>query len=187
MLLNTYESQSLLTNVSVKGATSEADTEAFRGDLVIIEGDIADDAGRRLPPVAVVKQSTMLIKGDKQIMQVGCLIDLAHAPDFFAKYKDDLTADTKVMFYVENITKPLVVEFEGIKTILVPHEEGAIWNTLMEDLRLDKSDFKGQSAEDKLLTMLEGLNDYTPEGETVSFEEAQAFISTVKREHRGPV
>ncbi|MCF0017218.1 hypothetical protein LZ639_17975 [Pseudomonas stutzeri] len=49
MLLKTYETQNLLCNVSVNGATTTPDTYAFRGDLVLEEGEIADASGRRPP------------------------------------------------------------------------------------------------------------------------------------------
>jgi hypothetical protein len=187
MLLKSYEDQSLLCNLSVKGATTEAGVEAFRGDLVVIEGDIADDAGRRLPPKAVLKQAGLLFKNDKLSMVSGGLEQLAHIPSFFERYKGDLAGDVQVIFYVSNLSKPVYTELDGVKMILQPHEEGAIWNTMMDDLKLDKEDFKGQSAEDKVITMAQGLADYKPKYETVAFADALSFVSTVQREHRGPV
>lgn len=187
MLLNTYESKALLCNVSVKGATTQAGVAAFRGDLVLIEGEIADDAGRRLPPIAVVKQATVLVKDDKIAMISGILVDLAHLPSFFEMYSADLAPGVNVLFYVENLTKPVVTELNGVAAILLPHDEGAAWNTLMDDLRMDKDDFKGQSAEDKVITMANGLADYKAKGESLPYEQALAYISTQRREHRGPV
>ena len=73
MLLKTYEEKNLLCNMSVNGATSQTDTYGYRGDLVLAEGEIADDAGRRLPPTAVVKQATVLVKGDKISMISGII------------------------------------------------------------------------------------------------------------------
>ena len=35
--------------------------------------------------------------------------------------------------------------------------------------------------------MAEGLADYKPKLDSLSFEQCLAFVSTVKREHRGPV
>ncbi|ACO76401.1 hypothetical protein AvCA_01360 [Azotobacter vinelandii CA] len=187
MLLKSYEDQSLLCNLSVKGPTTQAGIEAFRGDLVIVEGDIADDAGRRLPPKAVLKQAALLFKNDKLIMVSGGLVQLADLQAFFEKYKGDLASDANLIFYVENLTKPLISEYEGFKVTLQAHEEGAVWNVMMEDLRLDKEDFKGQSPEDKVITMAEGLADFKPKYDTVSFADAQTFTADIKREHRGPV
>jgi len=52
-LLKKYEQQSLLCNVSICAATTQAGVDAFRGDLVLEEGDIADASGRRMPPRSV--------------------------------------------------------------------------------------------------------------------------------------
>ncbi|MNF32828.1 hypothetical protein SAMN05216201_11845 [Pseudomonas linyingensis] len=187
MLLKTYEAQNLLCNLSVLGATSRTDTYAFRGDLVVTEGDIADDAGRRLPPTAVVKQAVVLAVGDKLTMVAGGLVHLADLPLFIERYRGDLAAEVSVLFYVEDLTKALITELDGVKMILLPHEEGAIWNTLMGDLRLDKEDFKGQSAEDKVITQYEALKTFKPKLETIAFETALTFVSKIQREHRGPV
>ncbi len=169
MLLNTYESQSLLCNTSVKGATTEANVYAYRGDLVLVEGEIADDAGRRLPPTAVVKQASILVKDDKITMCTGIISDMLKVPEFTNRYKKDLA------------------DGAGTSIILMPHEEGAAWQTLMDDLRLDKEDFKGQSAEDKVITMAEALADFKPNYDKMSFAAATEFVSAVTRAHRGPV
>lgn len=188
MLLKTYEQKSLLCNLSVNGATSQADTYGYRGDLVLAEGEIADDAGRRLPPTAVVKQATMLVKGDRIAMISGIIAELAQLPLFIERYRHDLAADLHALFYVEDLSKPLATDLDGVGMILLPHPDGgAAWNTLMDDLRLDKDDFKGQSAEDKVITMAEGLAAYKPKLDSLSFEQCLAFVSKVKREHRGPV
>lgn len=188
MLLKTYEEKNLLCNLSVNGATSQADTYAYRGDLVLAEGEIADDAGRRLPPTAVVKQATVLVRGDKLAMVSGIVAHLAEVPLFVERYRHDLAADIHVLFYVEDLSKPLATDLDGVGIFLLPHlDGGAAWQTLMDDLRLDKDDFKGQSAEDKVITMAAGLADYKPKLDSLSFEQCLAFVSTVKREHRGPV
>ncbi|MCC6076262.1 hypothetical protein ACFPTX_15155 [Pseudomonas sp. GCM10022188] len=188
MLLKTYEEKNLLCNLSVNGATTQADTYGYRGDLVLAEGEIADDAGRRLPPTAVVKQATVLVKGDKLSMVSGIINQLAEVPLFVERYRHDLAADIHVLFYVEDLTKAVTTDLDGVGMILLPHPDGgAAWQTLMDDLRLDKDDFKGQSAEDKVITMAEGLADYKPKLPSLGFNECLAFVSKVQREHRGPV
>ena len=59
--------------------------------------------------------------------------------------------------------------------------------TLAEDLRLDKEDFKGQSAEDKVLTVYAALRDYRPKLETLSYEAALGCTVAHRREARGPI
>ncbi|PMR73781.1 hypothetical protein [Billgrantia endophytica] len=188
MLLKTYQEQELLCNVSVNGATTQADTYAFRGDLVLKEGDIADSSGRRHPPKAVVKQAILLVKDGKLTTAAGALTDLALLPLFIERYRGDLADEVSVLFYVENLDKALKVDLDGVSATLLPHQDGgAVWNTLMDDLRLDKEDFKGQSAEDKVITIQQALLDYRPKLDSHSYEEALGFTVVLRREARGPV
>jgi hypothetical protein len=146
-LLKTYEQQALLCNISISAPTTKPGLDAFRGDLVLEEGDIADASGRRMPPRSVVKQAILLIDHDKISFLAGTLIDLALLPLFAERYRKDVAGAIRVVFYVENLGQALITECDGITYILIPHTDGgAVWNTLMEDLRLDKDDFKGQSA-----------------------------------------
>ncbi|TBU98814.1 hypothetical protein [Stutzerimonas kirkiae] len=188
MLLNTYEARNLLCNLSFNGATSQADTHAFRGDLVLEEGDIADDSGRRMPPKSVVKQAVLLASGDKLLMAAGILVELNLLPLFIQHYRGDLAPGIRVLFYVENLGKALRVDLDGVDIILLPHPDGgAVWNTLMDDLRLDKDDFKGQSAEDKVITVYQTLLDFQPKLDSPSYEEALGHTIAPRRAARGPV
>lgn len=63
----------------------------------------------------------------------------------------------------------------------------AVWKMLMDDLRLEKSDFKGQSAEDKVITMFEVLDDFKPSFEKLDCNDALGLTVEVKKEARGPV
>lgn len=187
MLLKDYEQKALLCNVSVNGACTKPDTFAFRGDLVLEEGDIADAEGRRKPPKSVLKQAVLLVDRDKMSFVAGTLAELELLPFFAERYRPDFAGGMKVLFYVENLGKPLLVEYDGVGYILIPHEDGAVWNTLMDDLRLDKDDFKGQSAEDKLITMAAAVHDFKPKYASASYEQALELTVEVKREARGPV
>jgi hypothetical protein len=188
MLLKTYEERSLLCNLSVLGATTQPDIHAFRGDLVLEEGDIADSAGRRMPPKSVIKQATVLTRNDKLWMVAGALVDLATVPLFIENYRYDMATDIQVLFYVENLGKGLKSELDGVSILLLPHPDGgAVWNTLMDDLKLDKEDFKGFNAEDKLLVIQRALADFKPEVETLDFTQALGHVVELRREARGPV
>jgi hypothetical protein len=188
MLLKTYQERSLLCNQSVLGSTTQAAIEAFRGDLVLEEGDIADAAGRRLPPKSVLKQATLLVRNDKVWMAAGALVDLATLPLFLDMYGADLDPDIQVLFYVENLGKGLRLTLDEVNILLLPHTDGgAVWNTLMDDLKLDKEDFKGLSAEDKLLVIQEALTDFKPKVEHLDFQQALDHVVESRRELRGPI
>ncbi len=187
MPLNSYTENALLCNVSVNGETSTPGTFAFRGDMVIEEGDIADAQGRRNPPKSVLKQAVVLASTDKLSAVVGAVSDIGYLPDFVKKYGPDFGPEIKTVFYVNNISKPMICAIEDCKCILIPYEDGAVWTMLMEDVHLEKSDFKGQSAADKVVTIIEGLDDFTPKYEEKPYNDALSFTIEVRKEARGPV
>lgn len=191
MLIDRYEQDQLLFNANLKGNTTQAGIEAYRGDLVLEEGEIADAMGRRKPPHSVVKQVALLASTGKLTFVSGFLEKIEGLPLFADKYAKDMAADATVALFVENIAKPMLVEYQGIAYTLLPMLEGenTVWNELMEMLGLEKGDFKGQSAEDKVITMYESFKkDYTSKAPKLSIDEAIAQAVEVKKEARvGPV
>jgi len=190
MLLNRYDETALLTNTNVKEKTTTPNLDAYRGDLVLEEGEIADAQGRRLPPISFIKQVALLAGVDKLTFISGFLEKLDYLPLFYAKYGTDIAEDLAAVFYVENIPKPIKVTYNGIKHVLLPmiEGEGTVWNELNEELALEKTDFKGQSAGDKVITVCTTYKtDYKPKYPEVSWEEAIGQVIEVKKELRGAV
>ncbi len=190
MLLNRYDENALLTNANIKDKTTTPNLDAFRGDLVLEEGEIADSLGRRLPPLSFIKQVAMLAGVDKITFISGFLEKLEYLPLFYEKYGSDVAEELAVVFYVENIPKPIQVKYHGIHHVLLPmiEGEGTVWNALNEELALEKTDFKGQSAADKVITVYKTVKtDYKPKYPEVSWEEAVGQVIEVKKELRGAV
>ena len=190
MLLNRYDESALLTNANIKEKTTTPNLDAFRGDLVLEEGEIADSLGRRLPPVSFIKQVALLAGVDKIIFISGFLEKLEYLPLFYEKYGTDVADDLVAVFYMENIPKSIQTEYRGIHHVLLPmiEGEGTVWNELNEELALEKTDFKGQSAADKVITVYNTVKtDYHPKYPAVTFDEALAQIIEVKKELRGAV
>ncbi len=190
MLLNRYDENALLTNVNIKEKTTTPNLDAYRGDLVLEEGEIADSLGRRKPPLSVIKQVALLAGTDKITFISGFLEKLESLPLFYEKYAADIADDLAAVFYVENISKPIQTKFHGIHHVLMPMIEGdgTVWNELNEELALEKTDFKGQSAGDKVITVYQAvMTDYHPKYPEVSFEDALGLVVEVKKELRGAV
>ena len=188
MLLDKYEQSGLLFNKNFKEKTSNDGMFAYRGELVLIEGEIADDKGHTKPPVAVMRHAVLLEKDGKITFTVGFLDDLNQLNSFFEKYKADFADDMQALFFVINITKPMQINVDGSRIILVPLTEGVAWNELIEELAMEKSDFKGQSAGDKIVTAWsEFKDDYKPKYDTETFDDAFSFTADIKREARGAV
>lgn len=186
MLLDNYEKDQLLYNSNFKEGAG-AGWYAYRGDLVVVEGEIADAQGRRKPPVVGLIGAVVLTEADKIKLLAGSLDDLADLDTLLAKYQADFAPDVKVLLYVVNIAKPMVATLDGLSMVLIPMTDGMVWNELADELALEKSDFKGQGAGEKVRTVYGACKDYKPKYETVTLAEAMARKTGAKRESRGPV
>lgn len=184
MLLDTYEKNGLLLNMNFKEPAATGLT-GYRGELVLKQGEVADDAGRRLPPEAVLKAVVMLAGADKLALVAGLLDDAAKLPLFFALYGQDVAADTKLIFFVANLPKPAQVNLGEFGCELIPLPEGMVWNELVDMLYLEKGDFKGQSSGEKIHTVYQAFAGYQAKSPLMSWEEVLAGRIEHKRETRG--
>jgi len=187
MLLNQYEQDALLFNSNFSEDASEAGMMAYRGELVIIEGEIADAQGRRKPPLAVMRHAVLLTKGDSLAMLVGCLDRLALLEPLLAKYGRDLAPDARVLIYVVDITQPMQVEAQGMNIVLIPLTNGVAWNEMLDELVLEKGDLKGQSAADKVVTAWKAFDGYRPKFPKLVMAEAMNHTADIKREAFGAI
>ncbi len=187
MLLDSYEKNGLLYNVNFKEAASAGGLAAYRGDLVVVEGEIADAQGRRKPPVAGLIGGVVLTDADKIKLLAGSLDDLAQIKPLLEKYRADFAPGMRAVLYVVNIAKPVKVEIDGAEIVLIPMTDGMVWNELVDELALEKSDFKGQSSADKVVTVYEAFKGYKPKYEAVALDAALAMATDAKRESRGAV
>ncbi len=191
MLLEKYDSQGLLWITTLVGKTTKPGLSAFRGDLVLIEGALREGSTNirdRKTPEMVINQSAVLADSDKILFINGLFFKLEHIPIFVEKYQAALSPETVTLFYVENIASPLQINYEGINFRLLPYKEGMVWNETLEALYIEKSDLKGQTAEDKVITMFEAAKGFKIKSAPVSFEEALSQTIEVKKDASvGPV
>lgn len=185
MALSKYEEQGLLFNTNYLDKTD--DVAGYRGELVLIEGEVADDKGRKKPPAALMRHAILLDKDDKLVFVVGIIDKLELINTFIEKYKDDFAEDIKVLLYVVNLTKPMQVEMSGINFVLIPLTEGVAWNELIDELCLEKSDFKGQSPAEKIVTAYDEFKNYKPNYESADFDFALNNTADIKWETHGAV
>ncbi|MGE5490830.1 MAG: hypothetical protein ACM31P_06065 [Actinomycetota bacterium] len=185
MLFDRYEQDGLLFNTNFK--ESAGSLAAYRGELVLIPGEVADAQGRRKPPHALLKQAVALAEGESIKFLTGSLDELQHLGELAARYKGNLKSDTQAILFVVNIPKPLIIAIEGVNVIAIPLVEGIPWNELMETAGLEKGDFKGQSSAEKVVTLFKALDDFKPNYPSVSYAEALATTNNAKRDVRGAV
>ncbi len=183
MLLESYQEKGLLTVTLVKGETSKKGVYAYRGDLVLKEGALREGSDTdRKPPEALFIHSALIIADDKIKFINGLLPTLDLLPVFVEKYKNDIATDAVALIYVENINKPLQIELAGVMYKLLPYKEGLVWNEILEELYIEKSELKGQSAEDKVAIAYAAAKDYKSKGAVVSYQQAQEFTFVVVKE-----
>lgn len=186
MLLEKYKDAGLLFNSNFLEATSSGDMSGYRGELVLIEGEIADAKGHSKPPVEIMRGAVLL--ADEKIKLIAGAIDqLSLLPTLVEKYKDDFAPDMKALIYIVNLADPAQVEIEGINFVLIPLVQGVPWNEILDEFALEKSDFKGQSAADKIVTLLDEFKSYKPKYPEVSLEDVLAAATDTVREGWGAV
>jgi hypothetical protein len=185
MLFDAYEKKGLLFNMNFKEA--EGNFASYRGDLVLELGEVGDAHGHLKPPVFTIKNTIVLAENDKIKLYVGSLDELSLLPKVLAYYKADFAADARLIMFVVNINKPLVIELDGLSIAAIGMQEGLIWNELIDIAALDKGDFKGQSPTQKIVTVYKALSDYKPKGDKVPFTDALTRTVELKRAGRGPV
>lgn len=186
MLLDTFETQGLLYNSNFKESAGPG-LQGYRGDLVLIEGEVADAMGRRKPPVTTMVGAVLVADETHMKFMSGSLDEIAHLPVLVEKYGAQFTPGMSALLYVVNIDKPMVVELAGVRFVLLPLADGLAWNELMDELRLEKSDFKGQSSGQKVNTVYQACKDYQPKYPETSLEQALAAANGAKRAIHGAV
>jgi hypothetical protein len=153
MPLDKYKESGLLFNVNFLDKTSEAGVLGYRGELVLIEGEIGDAKGHAKPPIDVMRGVVMLAN-DKIKLLIGALDKLQSLPTLMEKYGA---------------------------------VNGVPWNEIIDELAMEKSDFKGQSSADKILTVYKELQSYNPKSPSITLEEALAATTDKVREVAGAV
>lgn len=187
MPLERFKAEGLLFNSNFLDTTSEAGVAAYRGELVLVEGGIGDAKGHAKPPVEVMRGAVLLADADKLKLLVGAVDEVASLNTLVEKYAADFAPDMQAVLYAVNLKAPVQVEVAGVTFVLIPLVQGVPWNEVIDELALEKSDFKGQSAADKVLTLSKELQGYKPKYPLVSLDEALANTTEAKREAWGAV
>ena len=184
MLLEKYNSLGLLWITTLVGKTTTPGLSAFRGDLIIVEGALHDGSTGvhdRKPPELVINQAAVLADAEKILFVNGLFYKLEHIPIFVEKYKEALSSETVTLFYVENIASPLQFDYEGITFKLLPYKDGMVWNETLEALYIEKADLKGQSGEDKVITIYKEAKNFKIKTPPSSYEEGLTKTIEVKK------
>lgn len=187
MSIARYEAENLFFNANFKEATSDGSGLAYRGELILKEGEIADAQGRRKPPSDVMKQAICFDVGGAVKLFAGSLDELQQLPLLAEKFGKDMGPDTLAIVFVVNLTRPMKVLLEGASYIAIPLTEGVTWNELSDIAALDKGDFKGLSAADKVQTLYQALQSHRFTFPDTQYADALSNTNHAKRNSWGAV
>lgn len=179
--------QPLFFNENFCEPATESGWQSYRGEFILEEGEIADDQGRRKPPKAVLKQVALLTGPDTVKLLVGSLDELQEFPLLADKLGDAFDADTQVVLYTVNIDDAFQSTVNGARVVFIPLVQGMVWNELIDEVALEKSDFKGQSAADKLVTLYEATKGNKFKVAEASVEDMMGKTNNAKRENHGAI
>jgi hypothetical protein len=185
MLLDTYQADERFWITTFCGATSDG-AQAFRGDFVVKAGEMNEAAGKRNPPVALLRQAVILAD-DSIKMIAGSFASVDELPELIEGFGAAMAPDCTAVLFIDNLASDAVIEQEGQRYVLIKHVEGIVWNELMELFYVEKSDLKGQSAEDKVATVFEASKDYQPKAPMQTLDEVIASKTDEVREAWGAV
>ena len=184
-MLDRYES--LFFNANFKEKASDAALVAYRGELILQEGEVADANGRRKPPTEVLKQAVLLADAAGLKLVSGSLDELQQFPFLLEKAGADFNADTIAVFFTVNIPKGFVAAVNGATVAFIPLVQGMVWTELSDLVALDKGDFKGLSAADKVVTVYNALKTHKFKYPELSVDEAMKTTNNAKRETHGAI
>ncbi len=185
MLLDRYEAY--FFNANFKEEASDAGWAAYRGELILKEGEIADAQGRRKPPVEVMKQAILLSSGDDLKLFAGSIDELQFSTALVEKYAADLKPGAIVVLFTVNIDQPFISTINGAPLVFIPLVQGMVWNELLDMVALEKGDFKGQGAADKVVTLYKALAGHKFKYPEVDLTEAMTKTNANKRENHGAI
>jgi hypothetical protein len=186
VLLETYKANGLLFNQNFLEQTSTAGLQGFRGELVLVEGGIADAKGHSKPPEEVMR-GAVLLADDKIRLVIGALDDVASLNTLVDKFGSDFADDILAIIYVVNISNAAQTDIGNTRFVLIPLVQGVPWNEVIDELALEKSDFKGQSAADKIVTLRDEIAAYQPKYPVTAFDDVLASATDTVREGWGAV
>ena len=185
MILDTYQDNHLFFNTNFYEPTSDGSYEGYRGDLVIVDGGL-DDKGHPNPPEETIKGAVVLAN-DKIHMLIASLDRVDLLPVLLERYQADFADDIAIMLFVVNAKEAAKFVIGGVEATIIPLVQGVPWNEAIDELALEKGDFKGQKPADKIATVYAELKSYKSKASVKSLDELLADVTQQKREAWGAV
>ncbi|GAB2880886.1 hypothetical protein GCM10027046_06320 [Uliginosibacterium flavum] len=188
MLLKKYADAGYQINANLNETCSGAPLKAYRGEMIVIEGEVIDAATQRKAPAKILQQAVLLADDTQIKFLAGMLDDVNDVPALLGRYGDDMGCDTLCVIFALNIDKAASLSHGNSKVHLVPMDDGLPWPELMQLAGLEKGDIKSLSPADKVQAVFKELTGFRPRNSSnVELAGIAALNNGKRREIRGAV
>jgi len=181
MLLDTYQEQERFWLTNSYGPTGTAGLSAFRGDLIVLAGEFNETARKRGPPRAALKDAVLLANAGQLLFCAGNLADIEELPEFVTRFAADLAPGCTPVFFVDNLSGSAQVQIGPHRYVLIEFHDGIVWNALMDEFYVEKSDLKGLSTEDKVVVLSDAAKGHRFSYPERSLDEVLASKTAARR------
>lgn len=117
----------------------------------------------------------------------GSIDELQQFPFVLEKFGPGFNAGTVAVFFTVNIPKAFIAKVNSATVAFIPLVQGMVWNELADLVALDKGDFKGLGAAEKVVTVFNAFKGYQFKYPEVSVDEALKTTNNAKRETHGAI
>jgi len=176
------ESEGRLLNPLHKDLTAKSGRFGFRGELALrFAPKLADEAR---PPELLSQQVMAVAKlGEKHLpFFAGYLLSFAYLKDIAEVLGDTLSAGGKYFLFCNNIdlSKKYQVPYKGAMFYVLPIDESAVYNELLDLLYLEKNDLKKKDTAGKLDAVADAALKYDVTFDTITYEEGLTLMGPVR-------
>lgn len=161
----------------------------FRGEIALKFADKMSDEAR--PPDIKLDQVMMVAAPGSPTISflAGFSPSLAHLRLLCEILGDKLTAGGRYFFFAGNldISKKYLIPYGGAKFYVLPLDEATVYNEVLEQFRMERSDLKRLDTGAKLDAILAAAKNFTEEWDEISFDEGLNIMGPVKIRENRPV
>jgi len=161
----------------------------FRGEIALKFAEKLSDEAR--PPEIKLDQVMMSAAAGSATIGflAGFAVSLEHLRLLCEVLGDKLTPTGKYFFFAGNldISKKYQISYGGANFWVLPLDEATVYNELLDEFRIEKSDLKKLDTAGKLRAISDKAAEFSEKWPQISFEEGLAVMGPIKIKENRPV
>jgi hypothetical protein len=161
----------------------------FRGEIALKFAEKFADEAR--PPEVKLDQVMMTAAAGASSIAflAGFAVSLEHLRLLCEVLGDKLSPTGKYFFFAGNldISKKYQIAYGGATFWVLPLDEATVYNELLEEFRVEKSDLKKLETAGKLSTIAAKAAEFTEKWPQITFEEGLAVMGPIRIKENRPV